>query len=164
MKLLYRIIADAIVVAHFGYVAFVILGLVAILIGAVMHWRWVRRPMFRSVHLLAILIVVAESLYGITCPLTTWEQSLRQLAGQASYQGDFIANCVHNTLFFDAEPWVFTLCYTLFGLAVLAAFILVPPDFARWRTGRTESDQTPPSSGSSSTHSPQGVSQRPGSS
>jgi hypothetical protein len=30
-------------------------------------------------------------------------------------------------LFFDAEPWVFTVCYTLFGLAVLATFVLAPP-------------------------------------
>ena len=131
MPLFYRIAADTIVVMHFAYVAFVVLGLAAILIGLARDWRWTRNPVFRSLHLLAILFVVAEAVLGITCPLTTWEQSLRTLAGGEAYQGDFIANWVHNALFYDAEPWVFTLAYSLFGLAVLATFILAPPRMKR---------------------------------
>lgn len=127
MELVYRIAADVIVVVHFAYVAFVVLGLAAILIGVVRKWRWTRNVVFRSVHLLAILVVVAEAYGGITCPLTTWEQSLRSLSGSVSYQGDFVATWVHNTLFYEAEPWVFTLCYSIFALLVLATFILAPP-------------------------------------
>ena len=133
MKLLYRIAADAIVILHFAYAAFVVLGLLAILVGAARRWHWTRNIVLRSLHLLAILIVVAESLCGITCPLTTWEQSLRSLAGGESYRGDFIASWVNNALFFDLPPWVFTLVYCLFGLAVLATLILAPPRFRRPR-------------------------------
>ena len=60
-------------------------------------------------------------------PLTTWEQSLRELAGERSYQGDFLANWVHEILFYEAEPWVFTLCYSVFGFFVLLTFVLYPP-------------------------------------
>jgi hypothetical protein len=74
-----------------------------------------------------ILIVVLEAWLGITCPFTTWEKELRRLAGQTTYQGDFLANFVHETLFFDAPAWVFTVCYTSFGLLILATFLLAPP-------------------------------------
>ncbi|HKI20273.1 MAG TPA: DUF2784 domain-containing protein, partial [Isosphaeraceae bacterium] len=51
----------------------------------------------------------------------------RQMAGQTSHQGDFIGYWTHRLIFYQAEPWVFTLLYVLFGLAVLAAFVLAPP-------------------------------------
>jgi polyferredoxin len=134
MELLYRIATDAIVVVHFAYVAFIVLGLLAILVGIARRWRWTRNVAFRSLHLLAILIVVGEALCGITCPLTNWEQSLRALSGDVSYQGDFIATRVHNILFYEAEPWVFTFCYSLFALVVLTTFILAPPHITRRRS------------------------------
>jgi hypothetical protein len=127
MELLYQILADVVVVTHFAYVLFVILGLLAVLIGWLRGWQWTRRFWFRMIHLAMILIVVVEAWFGITCPLTTWERELRKLAGQATYEGAFVAQFVHDLLFFDAPPWVFTLCYTLFGLAVLSSFILAPP-------------------------------------
>jgi hypothetical protein len=34
---------------------------------------------------------------------------------------------MHDLLFFDAPPWVFTLCYTLFGVVVLAMLWCAPP-------------------------------------
>lgn len=130
MSVLYRLVADAVVVVHFAYVAFVVVGLLAILLGLVCGWGWVRNIWFRSLHLLAILIVAGEAACGVTCPLTTWEQHLRTLAGDTVYQGDFIADWVHRLMFFDFQPWVFTLCYVLFGLSVLSTFVLAPP---RWR-------------------------------
>ncbi|MBI3467660.1 MAG: DUF2784 domain-containing protein [Planctomycetes bacterium] len=135
MQLTYRLLADLVVAVHFAYVAFVIIGLLLTLAGAVLHWRWVRNFWFRVIHLAMIGVVIAEVWCGIVCPLTTWENKLRELAGQASYRGGFIANLLHDWMFFQAEPWVFTLCYTLFGLAVLAAFLLAPPQLpARLRT------------------------------
>lgn len=133
MSMFYRLAADAVVVVHFAYVAFVVVGLLAILLGLACGWRWVRNPVFRILHLGAIVFVAAEALGGVTCPLTTWEYQLRTLAGDATYQGDFIAAWVHDLLFFDAEPWVFTVCYVAFALVVLATFLFGPP---RWRTRR----------------------------
>ncbi len=129
MQLVYRIAADAIVVTHFAYVAFVVVGLVLILVGVLRRWSWVRGFTFRLLHLAAIGLVVAESLFGVTCPLTTWERNLRELAGQTSYQEAFLARWVHTLLFYQAEPRVFTMAYVLFGLAVLATFVLAPPRF-----------------------------------
>lgn len=128
--MIYRILADLTVVIHLVYVGFVVLGLVATVAGWLMKWEWIRNRWFRGIHLTMILIVVVEAWAGITCPLTTWEQEFRSAAGQETYQGDFIANWAHNAMFFEAEPWVFTAGYSLFGAFVLATLFVVPP---RWR-------------------------------
>jgi hypothetical protein len=43
----------------------------------------------------------------------------------------FIGECLHDMLFIDAESWMFTVSYCLFGAVVLAAFFLVPPRWPR---------------------------------
>lgn len=127
MQLAYRLAADVVVIAHMAYVLFVIIGFLLTLVGCLFRWQWIRNPWFRGIHLAMILIVVAEAWLGIVCPLTTWEHHLRQLAGDESYQGAFIANLVHEWLFYDLPVWAFTLIYSLFGGGVLMTFLLAPP-------------------------------------
>ena len=122
-----RMLADLVVVVHAAYVSFVVLGLLAILAGIAFRWKWVRNPWFRWIHIAMIGIVVAEALAGIPCPLTVWERQLRTGQGRSPMRATFIGYWTHRLLFFRAEPWVFTVVYTAFGLAVLAAFILAPP-------------------------------------
>jgi hypothetical protein len=122
-------LADFVVVFHAIYFSFVVFGLVLILLGIALRWGWVRNFWFRVVHLALIGIVVLEALIGMTCPLTDWEKRLRAMAGEESYTGDFIGHWAHRLIFYDFEPWVFTVLQIAFGLAVLAAFVLAPP---RW--------------------------------
>ena len=75
--MLCKLAADVVVVLHAAYVSFVIFGQLAILVGILCRWAWVRNVWFRWLHLLAISIVVIESLLGIVCPLTTLEDWLR---------------------------------------------------------------------------------------
>jgi len=124
---LYRFLADMVVLVHATFVAFVVLGMLAILAGIALHWKWVRNFWFRMIHLVAIGVVVAQALAGVLCPLTTLENWLRTQAGQAKYPGSFVAHWVHSLIFFDAPPWVFTVCYCLFGAAVLLLLALAPP-------------------------------------
>ena len=123
----YRLLADLVVVVHFTYVAFVVLGMAAILLGIVLRWRWVRNFWFRIVHFLMIGVVVAEEFGGVVCPLTTWENTLRESAGESARVESFVGRWVHDLLFCDAPAWVFTLAYCLFGALVLAAFVIAPP-------------------------------------
>jgi len=123
----YKLLADLVVIAHASYVAFIVIGQLAILTGILRGWRWVQNRRFRYLHLAAILIVVVESLLGIVCPLTTLETWLRTQAGQVTYRGDFLGHWVHELLFFDGPPWIFTIVYGLFGLIVVATFCLAPP-------------------------------------
>lgn len=123
----YRISADAVLAVHASFVLFVILGLVLILIGGVRGWPWVRNPLFRLGHLLAIAVVVAQAWLGAMCPLTVLEMALRSRAGDAVYSGSFIAHWIETLLYYEAAPWVFAICYTTFGLLVVASWVIVRP-------------------------------------
>ncbi len=125
--MLFDLAADLVLLLHASYVAFVVFGQVAILIGILLRWAWVRNRRFRRLHLAAISIVVAESLLGIICPLTALEAWLRAHGGQTAFHEDFVAHWVHMFLFYDLPPWVFIFAYTAFGLLVLATFVLAPP-------------------------------------
>jgi Protein of Unknown function (DUF2784) len=59
------LLANLIAVVHFTWVAFIVLGLVAILLGIAFRWQWVRNIWFRAIHLTMILIVVGESFAGV---------------------------------------------------------------------------------------------------
>ncbi len=120
-------LADLVVAVHVGYVAFVVVGQILILIGVWRRWGWVRNRWFRCLHLLAILIVAGEALFNVTCPLTTWEARLRQAAGQQVSQGTFVGNMLHHLIFFDAPDWVFNMSYVLFAVLVGLTFWFAPP-------------------------------------
>lgn len=136
-----RLLADLIVVIHASFAAFVVLGLVAILLGIAFRWGWARNFWFRLAHLAAIGFVVFETAIGMVCPLTAWENRLRKAAGQGGYPGDFIGYWAHQLIFYDAEPWVFTVAYILFGLVVLVTFVMVPPPWPkRSKAGSPPSD------------------------
>ena len=75
--MLCRLLADVLLLLHASFVAFVVLGWVAICIGKLRGWAWVRHPWFRGAHLIAIAIVVLLSWLGALCPLTALEMELR---------------------------------------------------------------------------------------
>lgn len=120
-------LADLIVLVHVIWVAIVVLTVPLVGIGAWRGWIWVRNPWFRHVHLLMIGIVVFESVFGITCPLTDWENAARVSAGGDGYSRSFVGHWLHELLYFDLEPWVFTAAYVAFGVLVVALYVLVPP-------------------------------------
>jgi hypothetical protein len=116
-------LAGVIVVIHLAIMLFITAGLPLIYIGAARHWAWVRDWRWRALHLAAIGFVAAESLVGIVCPLTRWEDALR---GQPSQAG-FIERWVDRILFYDFPGWVFTVAYTVFAAAVVITWFVVPP-------------------------------------
>jgi len=124
-------LADVILIVHFAFVLFVIGGLGATWLGAALGWQWVRNVWFRVAHLCAILLVAAEAIAGIWCPLTIWEARLRG----ADAEKGFIATWVHRVLFYDFPPWVFTTAYVTFALLVAVTFWWIPP-IPRKKKGR----------------------------
>lgn len=135
---MYRFLADLILIIHILFVAFVLITQILIINGAVRKWRWIFIPWLRWFHLMMILIVTSESWLGITCPLTSWEDQLRKLAGQSGYKQGFIADYVSRILFYDAPQWLFTLIYSLFFSLVLFCFIYLPPN-KHWKNNTKHS-------------------------
>jgi len=123
----WSIAADAVLIVHVLFVLFVVAGLLLIFVGAAAGWQWVRRRALRFAHLTAIGVVVVQAWFGIACPLTTLELTLRAHAGDPVYQGSFIAHWLHAALYYRAPAWAFTLAYTVFGAATLVSWFAVRP-------------------------------------
>jgi hypothetical protein len=75
-----RIAADLVVLAHLGFILFVILGGLLVL-------RW---PRMAWIHLPAVIWGALIEFAGWICPLTPLENWLREASGTAGYQGGFI--------------------------------------------------------------------------
>lgn len=115
--------ADLVLIVHFLYVLFVVGSLPVIWIGAWLKLKFVANPWFRYLHLAAILFVVAESLLGNACPLTVWENNLRQRESDAS----FIQHWLHRIIFYQVSEAVLTAVYIAFAVLVAMTFKWVPP-------------------------------------
>jgi Protein of Unknown function (DUF2784) len=138
-----KLLADVIVVTHFAYIAFVVVGQLVIMVGWLLGWQWIRNPWFRLTHLAMISIVVVEAVYQFECPLTTWERDLRIYAGQipenhreledwSVEDESFIAQCVRSMIMYDRSvgPILVASYYILGGLVLLMVFV-APPRFRR---------------------------------
>jgi hypothetical protein len=119
--MIYRTMADAILILHFGFLVFVLLGGFAVL-------RW---PRMRWLHVPAALWGILIEYTGWICPLTPLEVALRHLGGQVGYAGGFIERYV-TALMYPAgltrrAQWILG----TFALAVnLLVYVRV---FRRWR-------------------------------
>ncbi|MFC5523683.1 DUF2784 domain-containing protein [Polaromonas jejuensis] len=126
-ELLYPLLADLLLTLHVAIVAFVVGGLVLVVVGNLRNWRWVNALWFRLAHLGAILFVVAETWLGLTCPLTTLEMWFRAKANGTTYSSGFIEHWLQRVLYYEAPWWVFAIGYSLFGLLVVATWVYFPP-------------------------------------
>ncbi|MGE4049425.1 MAG: DUF2784 domain-containing protein [Piscinibacter sp.] len=123
----YQLLADAVLIVHFGVVLYVVGGLVVVLAGNWLGWGWVNQLWFRVAHLAAIAVVVLQAWLGQYCPLTTLESWLRVQAGSGAYETSFIEHWLQRLIYFQAPFWVFTVAYTVFGALVLLAWWRFPP-------------------------------------
>lgn len=89
LKMLYRLLADCVVLLHVGFVVFVVLG-------GFLTWRW------RGVvwaHVPCALWGIAIEYGGWVCPLTPLENALRARAGLQGYAGGFVDHYVIPALY-----------------------------------------------------------------
>ena len=123
----YLLAADAVLLLHVLFVAFVIAGLLLILAGRLLSWDWVRNWWFRVIHLGAIGVVVLQAWLGVICPLTRLEMYLRDKAGDTTYAGSFVSHWLEAILYYRAPAWVFAVAYTLFAIVVVMSWVWVRP-------------------------------------
>ncbi len=87
--MLYRILADLVVIVHLAFVVFV-------LFGGLLALRWRR---VRWLHLPAVAWGAAVEFGGRICPLTPLEIWLRMQGGKSAYSSDFIEHYVFPLLY-----------------------------------------------------------------
>ncbi|MDR3607877.1 MAG: DUF2784 domain-containing protein [Oligoflexia bacterium] len=121
-------IANIVLLAHFLWVLAVLLPVFLIPFGFRRRWRWPRDRALRAVHLAMIGIVIVESLLGVVCPLTLWEDLLRRRAGNSPYGRSFVEHWVGRVLYYDFPSWVFVAVYLFLGFIILILYRQYPPD------------------------------------
>jgi hypothetical protein len=86
--------ADLVLLGHFAFVAFAVLG------GALVYfdraWAWLHVP--------AVLWSSIVNLVSWTCPLTPLEKSLRAQAGRTGYSGGFVQHYVGQMVYPRGMP------------------------------------------------------------
>lgn len=112
--MLYRALADLVVLVHVAFIAFVVFG-------GLLALRWRRIPW---VHLPAAAWGALIEIRGLICPLTPLENWLRQLAGEAGYSGGFIEHYI--------LPIVYPAGLTPRIQLLLAALVVVANLLAYW--------------------------------
>ena len=88
----WAILADAVLLLHGAFIAWVALGALAV-------WRW---PRLVWAHLPALAWGVWIELSGRLCPLTALEDELRHRAGQQGQPGGFVERTLLPLLYPDA--------------------------------------------------------------
>jgi hypothetical protein len=115
------VLANTVLVLHFLFVVFVVLG-------GLLALRW---PRVAWVHVPAALWGVAIEFGGWICPLTPFENQLRARAGQSTYEGDFVARYLMPVIYPDGltrEVQVVLGCMALALNLLVYAIVL-----RRWR-------------------------------
>lgn len=78
--MIHRLLADAVLVLHLGFILFVVLGGFLVL----------RRPRLAWLHVPVFLWGAAIEFGGWICPLTPLEKWLRERGGEVAYAGGFV--------------------------------------------------------------------------
>jgi hypothetical protein len=84
-----RILADTVLVVHFSFIIFTLFGGLLALVGRTAIWF----------HIPVVLWSSVVNLAGWVCPLTPLENRLRELAGQAGYEGGFVEHYLMEVIY-----------------------------------------------------------------
>lgn len=77
---LYRLLANLVLLAHFAFIVYVMLG-------GLLALKW---PRLVWLHVPAAVWGALTEFFSLPCPLTPLEKRFQQLAGDTPYPGDFI--------------------------------------------------------------------------
>ena len=114
--MLARLAPDVVLLAHFVFIVFV-------LIGGVLAWR---SPKLAWLHVPAIVWAVFVEATGRICPLTPLENRLRLASGEAGYGGDFVSHYLLRLIY---PEWLTRDVQIALALVVVAVNVAV---YARW--------------------------------
>ena len=146
--MLYKILADLIVVIHFGWILFVVWGFILTVYSSISIYvlhaakdraraffdKWI----FRTIHLAGISYVVILSLLGENCPLTILENKLReQYDPELTYTGSFVVHYIQKIVYPEANFLFFAIPTMIIALFTILMFIIRPPSKIKIRKPAT---------------------------
>ncbi len=122
--MIYLLLADALVVLHFGFILFVVLG-------ALTAYRW---PKMVWAHIPCALWGAWIELTGGICPLTPIEVRFRRMGGEEGYAGSFIEHYLVPIIY----PSGLTRAHQSFLAGLVVTVNLGAYGFLLWRRRRAK--------------------------
>ena len=125
--MLYKILADIIVIVHLFWILFMLIGFLLTLCG-LFRREFLDRWLFRTIHLFGIAYVSLLAIMGKYCPLTLWENTLRaKYDPSLTYPGSFMIHYVERLVYPDINPLIIRIPTTFIAVFTVIVFILRPP-------------------------------------
>ncbi len=123
----YKIIADIIVVLHFIWIVFMLLGFFLTIYGFLWE-KFFDWWLFRTLHLSGILFVGILTLLRRFCPLTILENLSRvRYSSENTYPGSFIVHYIENLVYPDVNQTLLRILTVLVALFILVVYTIRPP-------------------------------------
>jgi len=119
--MIYRFLADFVLVLHFCFVLFAAFGGLAVLRR---RWLW-------KIHLPAVIWGFLVQYFVWICPLTVWENYFRELGGEAGYEVGFIEYYIAAILY----PGITPQFHLLLAISLIV-FNLLIYSYIIWRAHR----------------------------
>jgi len=125
--MVYKILADIIIIIHFILVLFMLWGFIFTLYGFLQR-EFFDRWLFRTLHAGGILFVGILIALKQYCPLTLWENALRaKYDPSLVYAGSCIVHYVQRLLYPDINPLIIRTVTTFIAIFSIVVFIIKPP-------------------------------------
>ncbi len=136
--MLYKILADLVVLIHFAWILFVLWGFILTVYCSVSIYvlraakakaktffdRWI----FRTVHLAGIIYVAVLTIFEKLCPLTILENILRQRYDpELTYPGSFVMHYILKIVYPEANFLIFVIPTIFIALFSTLMYIIRPP-------------------------------------
>lgn len=121
----FRIAADLVLTLHLGFIAFVVFGGLLVL-----RYRWIV-----LVHLPAAVWGAFVEISGRICPLTTWENNLRQSAGESGYADSFVEHYIVPIIY--PAGLTRSIQFWIAGFVLVVNVVIYGWLLYRWKSSRT---------------------------
>jgi len=136
--MLYKILADLVVLIHFAWIVFILWGFILTVYSSISvyvlrtaknRWRtFFDRWIFRTIHLGGIVYVAILTILGKYCPLTIWENELRQQYNtQLTYHGSFVIYYIEKIVYPEVNYLLFVIPTMIIAVFTALMFIIRPP-------------------------------------
>ncbi len=133
--MLYKFLADIIVIVHLGWISFMLIGFILTLCG--FFWKgFFDKWLFRIFHVFGIAYVSLLAIMGRYCPLTVFENMLRaKYDPSLTYPGSFMIYYFERLVYPDVNPLIIHIPTIFIAVFTVLMFIIRPPQKIRKMLG-----------------------------
>lgn len=121
----FRLAADLMLALHLGFIAFVVSGGLLVL-----RYRWIV-----YLHIPAAIWGAFVEISGRICPLTTWENSFRQSAGESGYAESFVEHYLVPVIY--PAGLTRSVQFAIAGFVIVTNVVIYAWLLYRWKKSRS---------------------------